>query len=131
MTLTFTIPGPPVPWKRDTQDRFTGRRVTEKRTRAYESHVRSCAAVAMMRAGLRPWNGPCALGLTLYVKDLRRRDNGNMLKAIEDGANRVVWTDDSWILVHDGIHRYLDRENPRAVVTVRFMDEWDAWKAEP
>lgn len=128
--LKFEVPGAPVPWQRAAS--FGKQRFTAPKTRAYQALVCAHARRAMLLAGASaPWDGPCILTVTYFVHDMRRRDNSNLLKSVEDACNGVIWADDSWIVGHGPSMRYLDKRRPRVEALVEFLDEWDAWKRHP
>lgn len=108
-SASFVVPGAPVPKERPRF--FRGHAFTPPRTRQYEKLVRERAVLA----GLQKWDGQVHISMFFYLPDARRRDGGNMAKAIEDALNGVAYGDDSqivscvWCIA-------IDRENPRAEV---------------
>lgn len=116
MTLSFTIPGAPVPKARPRLGKF-GNAFTPFATRAYEKHVRACAELAMRIHGRTVLEGAVVLTLTLYLPDNRRRDLDNLAKSILDGGNGVLYRDDAQVSeLH--VYRRKDADNPRAEVEV-------------
>ena len=112
---TFTVPGQPVPKARARTVR--GHSYTPEPTRRYERAV----AVLAQAAGLRPTTAPIVLTVVAYMGDRRRRDVDNIAKAIQDALNGVAYADDSQIVdLH--AHKRIDRDYPRAVVTVEEAD---------
>lgn len=101
MLIAFTIPGPPVPKGRP---RFSQGRVhTPKKTKDYEKHVQSCAnAALLMHAGRtgKPWPGQREMDVrcTFHVAGKRRGDIDNLLKAILDGCNGILFDDDRLVV---------------------------------
>ena len=65
---------------------------TPKETTRYEKKVAQCAE----RAGLKRWDpdGEYRVELTAIYPDSRRADVDNIIKAILDGLNGVLWADD-------------------------------------
>lgn len=121
MTLSFTVPGPPVPKGRPRKGR-NGRMYTPAKTRRYEMSVRIHAVEAMAKQGWpRGYGGPCALTIRLFVPDNRRRDVDNMAKAAADAINEFVYADDSQI-VEMRISKSVDRERPRCEIEVRMVE---------
>ena len=112
---TFTVPGQPVPKARARTVR--GHSYTPEPTRRYERAV----AVLAQAAGLRPTAEPVSVTVAVFMGDARRRDLDNCIKAITDGLNGVAYADDSQIVdLH--AHKRIDRDYPRAVVTVEEAD---------
>jgi hypothetical protein len=86
MRLTFTLPGPPVPWKRAGRGR--NRTYTLKVMSDYQNRVRvACqAAVAAMRLHGQEWPALALYQLHVDVIPLDRRhgDASNYVKIVED-----------------------------------------------
>jgi Holliday junction resolvase RusA-like endonuclease len=85
--------------------------------------------VAWAALGARPreWSkqGRFVVEVTMYFADLRRRDVDkervtlrNVLKAVLDGMQGVLYEDDSQVVIASAI-KWLDRETPRTVVVVK------------
>ena len=119
MMLSFTVPGPPQPKERPRKG-AGGRFYTPDSTRGYESSLRLYALQAV-RLGGWPLGTTEPVGVTLHVyfPDERRRDLDNAAKCL-DGANGIVWNDDSQI-VEWHVYRHIDRKNPRLEVTVEIL----------
>jgi Holliday junction resolvase RusA-like endonuclease len=123
--LAFTVPGPPQPKERPRKGR-SGRFYTPAATRGYEEALRAFALQAVNRSG---WpmatKQPLAVTLYAYFPDRRRRDLDNAAKCL-DGANGVVWHDDSQICEWH-VYRRHDAKRPRLEVTVEIaVDSADA-----
>lgn len=60
------------------------------------------------------------LSVDIYYKDLRRRDNSNYLKLLEDAlVDAQIIFDDNWKhLSYNHIQGHLDRGNPRIELTI-------------
>ena len=90
--LTIELPYPP---SVNRYYRHVGfRTLISREGRAYRRAV--CAI--LRRAGLRPMDGPLAVGIDLYPPDNRRRDCDNVLKALLDAMQYGrMYGDDSQI----------------------------------
>lgn len=135
-SVTFVVPGQPVAKGRPKFARQGGfvRAYTPEKTVAYETLVKLSAADAMQ--GAAPWSGPLSIELRLFVaipksttkRDLaaiaagtflptKKPDADNVLKAITDALNGVVYVDDAQIV--DVVIRKRYSDTPRAEVMVR------------
>lgn len=112
-SITFTVPGIPVGKGRARAAVIAGRArlYTPAKTQHYEADVAKSAAVAM--GGADPFQGPVRLGLLITFplpkakRATRNRpaahwhtskpDASNVLKAVEDAMNGIVYRDDSQI----------------------------------
>ena len=113
MKCQFNAPGNPVPKQRP---RFAGKRVyTAPKTVAFERLIGDCAII--MRPAGWPQNGKYSVVVEAYFKDARRRDVDNIAKSVLDGLNGVLWADDHQVAEVTS-RKFIDRENPRTVVTV-------------
>ena len=135
MNISFTVPGQPVAKGRP---KFARRgnfvtAYTPAKTVAYESMVKVLASEAMQ--GQEPsgapmeliislvmqipvsWNGKrrakCESGL---IRATKKPDADNVLKAIKDGCNGIVWRDDAQVVKLEVSKNYGDR--PRAIVSI-------------
>lgn len=135
-TIVFTVPGTPVAKGRPRATTISGRArmFTPAKTARYESTVALAAQQAM---GTRtPFDGPLvvdavalfdvpaswsqkkrAAALAGEVKPTGRPDLDNIAKALGDGCNGVLWTDDSRIVQLTIAKRYAEAPGLRVVVT--------------
>lgn len=126
--IRIVVPGRPVPKQRPRVGvRMRGRRIVETHvytppeTRAYEEHVRLCAAAA----GAKPLEGPVAMDVDLWLFG-RRGDGDNYWKAIADALNGVAYRDDRQIVDwRCRIHKATSRDEERAEIVVRPATEAD------
>lgn len=120
MKLSFTVPGPPQPKERPRRGKG-GRFYTPDATRGYEHALRTYALQAVRQSG---WplatREPLAVTLRAFFPDRRTRDLDNTAKAV-DGANGVVWHDDTQIREWH-LYGFVDRKNPRLEVVVEMLD---------
>lgn len=110
--IEFTIPGQPIPKGRPRFGR-NGSVYTPKTTIAFEKKVKLSA----LAAGVKQLSGPIQISTEFYMKDLRRVDADNILKAVMDALNGVAYKDDSQVMTGRW-SKHLDKANPRTVVTV-------------
>lgn len=129
-TILIEIPGPPVGKGRP---RFTrlGRIYTPKKTREYESRIKS----AFLTSGEKPFKTDTRLIATVFAylpvpsslaMKLKRKlfgephckkpDLDNIVKAVFDGLNGIAFDDDSKIWMFSARKEYSD--NPRTVVII-------------
>jgi Holliday junction resolvase RusA-like endonuclease len=116
MQIHFVVPGAPVA-KGRARSFFTGKMVrhyTPEKTVKYENWVKQHAAQAMKQKPI--FDAPCCLDVVLYmpipsswsnkkrldadskkILPATKPDCSNIIKAIEDALNEVVWTDDKLI----------------------------------
>ena len=116
---TFEVPGCPVPKQRARRGRH-GRWYTPQATRSYEAKVGWAAKAAGLHA---PHNGLVGLKVRLWFPDRRRRDVDNVVKAIMDALNGLAYSDDSQV-IELFVSRQVDRQRPRAEVTVERISEY-------
>jgi Holliday junction resolvase RusA-like endonuclease len=133
--VSFTIPGQPVAKGRPKFARQGGyvRAYTPEKTVAYETLVKLAAGEAM--AGEQPMHGPLSVMLRRYVQipmsttkrdrariaagefyPVKKPDVDNVLKAVTDAMNGIVYDDDAQIVTVMVTKLYA--ETPRAEVGV-------------
>lgn len=128
--LTFTVPGPPRPKERP---RVTSRGVfTPRRTSSYEGTVRiaALAAVCRLPGGRQSWplDAWYRLSVALHLKDRRIPDVDNVLKAIADGCESVLWENDRRVCEVVATIAEVRAEEPHAIVFVRVVDPPQGWE---
>lgn len=133
--VAFTVSGKPVAKGRPRIVRNGAfvRAITPEKTRSYEGIVATFALDAMK--GRQPFDGACSLEIVAYfqipkswskklqygaiagsVHPTGRPDGDNLLKAIADACNSIVWKDDSQAVECRVIKRY--SHSPRVEVSV-------------
>jgi len=131
--IDFEIPGKPVPKGRP---RFAGRAgcsgapvvYTPKTTAEYERKVRRAAEEQMTLHRYDPTEDALALEVIFYMRRPKsvppsrrfpsvKPDIDNLLKAVVDGMNGVVYADDKLVVdVHVAKRYALAKDEPRVVV---------------
>lgn len=126
--IGFVVFGPPQPWQRAGTTR-SGRHYTLKETLQYERAIKNTAmlipaiaanhgrdvpghAFTLDNPG-RSWDLHAIFSLDVRVRfaNARRRDLDNVLKAISDAGNGILWDDDAHVdikrieRVYDGLPR--------------------------
>lgn len=131
-TIKFTVHGKVVGKGRPHFVKKTGVAITPERTRSYESIIRDAAHREMK---WEPWDVPVAAVITAYYeipkswakakKEMARRqliapgkpDTDNIVKIVLDSCNRVVYLDDSQVVLC--VARKLWGDTARLVVTLQ------------
>lgn len=124
--MKFTVPGPPVTWKRTNtvpvmtkrgvlfkKGRPVLRKLTDAEQRVYQTRIKSAAR----KANIELIEGPVDLVVRVY----RLADQGdwdNYGKQVSDALNKVAYSDDRQVK-HADVHLLIDRKNPRLEVEVR------------
>ncbi len=141
MTEVFIcVPGKPVPKGRPRAARIGGfiRMYTPKKTVAYENSCAHEARIAMQ--GRELLSGPLELKLQIFMPipvsyskakreaarigklvPTKKPDSSNILKAVEDAFNEIVWRDDAQIVDHHITKRFGEEPCVIAIVT-RIVD---------
>lgn len=133
--ITFVVPGQPVAKGRPKVSTAGGfsRLYTPAKTVSYEGLVAHSASVAM--AGTAPIEGPVSASLDIVmqvpaswskkkqlqavagqIRPTTKPDADNVIKAIFDGMNGVVWRDDVQVVDFSGRKRYGDTPGVRVTV---------------
>ena len=113
--ITFTVDGTPIPKQ---SYRHSGKGgYTDPRVKAWQNTVGWAAKSAM--SGQDIIDSPCGAAIEFRLNHGRRVDLDNLSKAVLDGCNKVVWTDDRWVTeLH--LYKVRDNDNPGVTVTVEF-----------
>ena len=115
MTISFVIPGPPVPKARPRFNRRSRRPArTPERTKVFEQRAMTYAREAWPRRAVA---GSVSVRIRFFVPDARRRDVDNLAKGVLDSLNGIIWRDDSQVTGME-LLKAIDRENPRTEVEV-------------
>ena len=113
--LAFVIPGRPQGKQRPRLGKG-GCVYTPTATKKYERAVANWALVCRPRIWRLDW--PIAVEVSCYFSDERCHDIDNVLKAVMDGMNGVLYHDDSQV-VSASVSKAIDRSDPRVEVRVR------------
>ena len=98
MRLSFEIPGPPGPKARP---RVTRRGAfTPEKTKDYEEQVGWAAMVAVRQRPLPKWPVDAEYGIdcVFYFKGRPACDGDNCLKSVQDGLEKVLYTNDKQVV---------------------------------
>lgn len=141
--VSFTVPGEPQGKGRPRVGNIAGkaRMFTPAKTVAYEGLVAHAAQAAMHDS--QPFAGPCRIELDVLcavpaswsakkraqalagdIRPAKKPDADNVLKAVCDGLNGVVWRDDVQVVEWAG--RKLYAETPGVRVRVAALSEMEA-----
>ena len=93
--ISFTVDINPLPKERPRLG--NGHAYTTAKTRDYEHTIAQYALITMNQAQLDTMEGDLGLIVRFYRKDNRRVDLDNLLKAIKDALNGIIWYDDSQV----------------------------------
>jgi Holliday junction resolvase RusA-like endonuclease len=114
--VTFTVPGPPVSWKR--AKRGAGRSYTDPADALHREKIRAFARNAGIR---RPIEGRVRLDLVFYVPhdplDARVGDLDNLEKAVKDALQGIAFANDRQVCA-GAKRKTQDAARPRTEVTV-------------
>ena len=132
--IQITVPGVPVPKARPRITR-TGHAYTPKRTAEYEKRVALCVGREMRINGIQPFEKAIRLTVTAVfavpkswtkskrekalsggLKHTTRPDGDNVLKAVKDALNGVIFDDDAQVFDSRIIKTY--GEEPRTEIIV-------------
>jgi len=111
VSLTFTVPGNPVPWQRAQSRR--GQRFTAPETRRFQAKVQAHAR----QARAKPLAGPVLLAVDFYRETAHACDLDNLIKTVSDALNGIAYEDDRQIVAILAT-KNVDRSCPRVMITV-------------
>ena len=139
MKIQFTIPGTPVAKARPRVTR-SGHAYTPKKTADYEMRVKICVMQLMAVQRLRPTTEAVRLTVQAFfpipaswtkakkekalngdLKHTTKPDLSNIVKAVEDAMNGIVYKDDSQISEIVCVKRY--SMSPKVDLTVEVINE--------
>lgn len=123
MTISFTVPGLPVSYKRNDHNFGQRKSFLPKRYRDYRNAV-ALIAKSLMR-GREYTTKPVSVIIKIYHKVKADSHNSgdidNHLKSILDSLNKIVFKDDGQV-VQATVFKFKDETNPR--VEVYITDEF-------
>lgn len=93
--ISFIVDGEPVP-KQSTRFDGKGHAHTDPRVKAWQNTVAWKAREAMQ--GREPLKGPVSVRAVFVLSNRRRVDCENLIKAVNDAMNGVVFADDSQVV---------------------------------
>ena len=92
-------------------------------TTRYREGKRAISLLARTQYRGRPMLGPLELRARVYFPDHRRRDPGNLRKALTDALTAVCYADDAQLWREVWERAGVDRGNPRVEVVIRAFAE--------
>lgn len=104
---------------------------TPEKTRVWEEQVRLLAKQKVNKVKFGdPWDGPVKLWVSFYFRKpkylpkkikahTKKPDLDNLLKSIKDSLNKIVYNDDSQIIISHMSKNYLIGENARPFVNIK------------
>ena len=135
--LMFEIPGSPIGQGRPKFSTINGhaKAYDPEKSRNYKAYVRMLATQAMKETGFERIDGPCAVLINAFFevpkskskrfreaalkgteRPTKKPDADNIVKAIQDALNGLVYKDDAYI-VHLACQKFYS-DNPRVEVFV-------------
>ena len=135
--LNFVIPGSPIGQGRPKFSTINGhpKAYDPEKSRNYKAYVRMLATQAMKETGFEMIDGPCAVIINAFFevpkskskrfreaalngteRPTKKPDADNIVKAIQDALNGLVYKDDAYI-VHLTCQKFYS-DNPRVEVFV-------------
>lgn len=140
-TCKFIVTGKPVGKGRPRFVRKTGMAYTDPKTKEYEGRVKAAAWAAMKAERLMPTGSRCSVQMTAFMEIPKsysekkkimcqlgaitppRPDIDNLIKAVLDGANKIIYVDDAQVWHISAYKQYCDENQaPHMKVNV----QWDA-----
>jgi len=114
--IEFVVPGRPVPAVRMTQRS----KWVDPQAQRYLEYKEFAGWIAKQAVKQKPINGQVAAKFRFYLKPKGRNpDLSNLIKAIEDALNKIVWKDDVQVR-HIDASMIISKDEPeRAEVMVR------------
>lgn len=121
MKLAFIVMGKPQGKQRARRSRY-GHWYTPRQTVKYEQAVQAECLVVMTQKGI-PKRQACSavVSVSCFFPDATRRDGDNVLKAVQDALNGVLWDDDSQV-IEATVRTAIDRDLPRTEVAVELLE---------
>lgn len=120
--LVFTAHAVPVPKARARVVAGGRMSFTPKRTRDYETYVRSCAELAVSAHGSWPRTNEGGYRLRVAVyRAANRGDLDNLVKGVSDALNRSTALDDDRRIVELHALMFVDKEDPRVFVELEAL----------
>lgn len=125
-SFSFIVPGPPKGKERPRMNTKTGRVYTPQGTKQFERAIQSASSAALHnhnvwhRGGHTPtWpmDARYEVEVVGYFKNGRMCDGDNLLKAVCDGMNKIIYGDDRQV-DRKVVERCKDPAYPRTEVTV-------------
>ncbi len=120
--LAFVVPGKPQGKQRPRRGKG-GHWYTPAPTVRYEAAVRTICLTEMVRRRIESrFRGEVSITVACFFPDARRRDGDNVLKAVQDALNGLLWVDDCQVRSAT-VRTAIDRACPRTEVSVELVRE--------
>jgi Holliday junction resolvase RusA-like endonuclease len=120
--VVFEVSGEPVPKGRPRMTK-TGHVYTPKKTATYERKVALLATIARQGAHRKPFTGPVGISAVFRFGTKRRIDIDNVLKAVLDSLNGILYEDDSQVMEIQ-VRKVMGSDEPGAHIVVTELN-WE------
>ncbi len=115
MLISLEFPIRPIPKRRPRLSRHNV--YTPEKTKNFETDLKYLA-MAQLSKGFKPFESAVSLRLVFNFKRPKgkvgphvcRPDLDNLIKAVKDAMNGVIWADDSQINICTAVKQYADRD---------------------
>ena len=126
-SITFFVEGQPIPKGRPRFNTNTKHAYTDERTTAWENTVGWEAKAAMQDTEV--FIGDCSFSATFYRAGHQRADLDNLIKAVKDGMNGIVYSDDSRVIEYGRVRVLYGSDKPGVEITVGLLAQAKALAA--
>ena len=117
--IIINVEGAPVP-KQSTRFDGHGHAHTDPRIKAWQEKVAWAALQALPTYGWEITDEPVKITCVFSLPDKRRRDLDNLMKAVKDALNDIVWQDDCQVQMIDA-QKVVNKDNPGVTILVEII----------